>query len=81
MEIKFVKFGQPINWHSATETYLETGRNKCEMLFDGSILTVTSKVSKEVVLVTIGNIAYMQAKEQSGRKPKEAASRKEATDE
>lgn len=74
MEIKFVKFGQPVNWHNATETYLECSKHKCEMHFDGSILKVESKAGKEQMLVTIGNIAYMTVKEPSGRKSKEAAS-------
>jgi hypothetical protein len=60
MQIKLVKFGTPVQWAKSTETYLETGKHKCKMEFKDSLLQVTNDAG-DLLLVTIGNIAYMQA--------------------
>lgn len=64
-----VKFGTPVQWSRATETYLETAKHKCKMEYKDLVLYVTNE-AQELLLVPVGNIAYMQAKE-SGKKTKE----------
>lgn len=77
MQIKLVKFGTPVQWNKSTETYLEVGKHKCKMVFQDSLLHVTNDAG-ELLLVTIGNIAYMQAKEAKEKRTKEVASGEQA---
>lgn len=68
MEIKFCKVGQPINWRNSTENYLECSKHKCKMLFKDMCLFVTATDSPEQLIIPIGNIAYLQVKEEKKSK-------------
>jgi len=68
MQIKLVKFGSPVQWARSTETYLETSKHHCRMEYRDMVLYVTDD-SGDVVLVPVGNIAYMQvAKPRASKK-------------
>lgn len=68
MEIKFVKVGQPINWRNSTENYLECTKHKCKMTFKDMCLYVSAVDGPEQIVIPLGNIAYLQVKEEKKSK-------------
>lgn len=64
MEIKFCKVGQPVNFRNSTENYLECGKHKCKMVFKDMCLFVSANDTGEQLIIPLGNIAYLQVKEE-----------------
>lgn len=68
MEIKFCKVGQPIVWKTSTENYLECSKHKCKMVYKDMCLFVSAVDSSEQLVIPIGNIAFLQVKEEKKAK-------------